>query len=425
MAVSTIEGTPQGALPAGSRMTGYDKKLRIRAQLKDIYVNLPGLYQRQGQAIPNGIYMKIDEMGQVSNEKITVSMKLPLSGSVVTGNRRLLGNEVAPTVKNGSIYRNNYKFAVRTETYNTRELDQRAMGLFDMHVKDLGTHASQFEGLQIRQALIKKFPTDMIDGDLAGVISQSWNPNVHVAGATDLNQPSYDTNNQNFINNIVASMYSVGGQLDNVQAGSATFRLMNKIALRALDKKLMPLEIGGNEAFVLAVSPLAASMFGDPTMGGSGATTSMGQVWVDHNRLSEKVQNWYGILGKFISSIGVDIYVVVDPKCPVVEPGGSSAPYTLTDRYVIEGDIDNRQNTTSGETKNKDVCVLLGKGALAKWEPEKLHMVKHEDDYGRILGTGYAGVRGIQRLEFDQASASNTSIEYYGSMLVFIDRFAY
>jgi len=425
MAVSTIEGIPQSVLPAGSRLTGYDKKLRIRAQLTDIYVNLTGLYRRSGQAIPNAIYMTLDEMGQASNEKITVTMKLPLSGGVITGNRRLLGNEVAPTTKNGSVYRNNYKFAVRTETYNTRELDQRAYGLFDMHVKDLGTHAAQFEGYQIRQAIIKKYPQDMIDGDLAGVISQQWNPNVFVAGATDANQPSYDTDNQNFINNIVASMYSVGGELDNVQAGAPTFRMMNKIALSALNKKLMPLEIEGQQAFVLVVSPQGASMFADPTMGGSGATTSMGQVWVDFNRLSEKVQNWYGIIGKFVSSIGVCLYVVVDVKCPSCEPGGSSAPYTLTPRYMIEGDIDNRQNTTSGETKNKDVGVLLGKGALVKWEPEKLHMVKHEDDYGRILGTGYAGVRGVQRLEFDATTATNTSREYYGSMLVFMDRYTY
>lgn len=425
MAVSTIEATAQGVLPAGSRMTGYDKKLRIRAQLKDIYVNLPGLYKTPGQSIPNGIYMKIDEMGQVSNQMITITMKLPLTGSVITGNRRLLGNEVSPVTKNGSIYRNNYKFAVRTETYNSRELDQRALGLFDMHVADLGTHAAQFEGKQIRQAIIKKFPMDMIDGDLVGVINQSWNPNVYVAGATDVRQPAYDTNNQNYINNIVASMYTVDGSLANGQAGSATFRMMNKLAIRALDKKLFPLDIEGKEAFVLVVSPLGATQFADPTMGGTGATTSMGQVWVTQNQLSEKVQNWYGIIGKFTSSIGVCIYVVVDPKCPVVEPGGSSAPYTLTDRYVEEGDVDNRQNSTSGENKNKDVGFLLGRGAIVKWEPEKMHMVKHSDDYDRLLGTGYAGVRGIQRLEFNQETANNTSIEYYGSMLVFMDRYSY
>ena len=198
--------------------------------------------------------------------------------------------------------------------------------------------------------------------------------------------------------------------------------MLNKIALRALQKKLMPIEIGGNEAFVLVLSPLQASIFNDPTLSTAGSTQSMGSVWTDYNRLSEKVQNWYGVLGKFMSTIGVDIYVTVDPKCPVVEPGGSAAPFTLTPRYVIEGDIDNRQNTTATETKNKDVGILLGKGAVVEWEPEKLHMVKHEDDYGRILGTGYAGTRGIQRLEFDAATATDTSIEYYGSMLCFMDR---
>jgi len=265
----------------------------------------------------------------------------------------------------------------------------------------------------------------MIDGDLLGVVSQKWNPNIFIAGATDSDQPDYDSTNQDFINNIVLSMWTVGNSLSNVQAGAATFRMMNKIALRALAKKLMPLEIGGNQAFVLVMSPLSASIFADPTMGGSSGTQTMGQVWVDYERLSEKVQNWYGVIGKFITTIGVDIYVVVDHKCPSCEPGGSAAPFTLTPRYVIEGDIDNRQNTTAGETKNKDICVLLAKGALVEWEPEKLHMVKHEDDYGRILGTGYAGVRGIMRLEFDATTATDDTMEYYGSMLCFMDRFAY
>lgn len=408
-------------LPAASRLQGYDKKLRFRATLKDVYVNLPGLYKRTEQQIPNAIYMKVDEMSQVSNTKITITMKLPLSGDVVTGNSRLIGNEVGPSTKSGTIYRNNYKFAVKTETYNTRELDQRYLGLYDQHVKDLGTHAQQFKGLQIRQALVKRFPDDMIAGDLLGEseVVQKWNPNVFIQGLVDTEQPAYDSTNQDYINNIADAMYAVQNSWENSQAGAANFRMLNKIALRALSKKIMPLDIGGNDAYLLVISPLSASIFTDPNL-----TTnhSYGNVWTSYNRLSERVQNWYGVIGKFMSSIGVDIYVTVDPKCPSVLPGGSSAPWTLLPGYVEMGDTDNRNHSN---TKTRDIGILLGKGALVEWEPEKLHMVKHEDDYQRILGTGYAGTRGIQLLTFDGPTKTDTSIEYYGSMLCMMNRWAY
>jgi len=414
-----IAASPQ--LPAASRMVGFDKKLRFRAVLKDIYVNLPGLYNRTEQTIPNGIYMKVMETEQVSNTKITITMKLPLTGGVVTGNDRLLGNEVAPTTKTGTIYRNNYKYAVRTETYNTRELDQRYLGLFEQHVKDLGVHAQQHKGFQIRQALVKRFPADMIAGDLLGEsgVVQLWNPNVFVQGLADSEQPSYDSTNQDYINNIADAMYAVSNSWTNSQAGAANFRMMNKIALRALEKKIWPLDIGGNDAYVLTMSPLSASIFTDPNLT---TNNSYGSVWTSFNRLSDRVQNWYGVIGKFMSSIGVDIYVVVDPKCPSVLPGGSSAPWTLTPGYVEMGDVDNRNHSN---TKTRDICILHGKGALVEWEPEKLHMVKHEDDYGRILGTGYAGTRGIQLMTFDSATQTDTSIEYYGSMLCMVNRWAY
>lgn len=410
----TAEISALGQLPSASRMVGYDKKLQMRATLKDIYVNLPGLYSREGQSIPNGIYMKIDQLGNTSANKLNVTMKLPLTGSVVPGNDRLLGNEKSPDTKAGTLYRNNYKFAVRTEKYNTRKLDQQYLGLYDQHVRDLGTHSAQHKGKQIRQALIKRYPNDMLAGDLLGVISQAWNPHVFIQGLADTEQPSYDSTNQTYINYIADAMYAVTNAWTQSQAGAANFRMLNKIALRALDKKIMPLEIEGNDAFILTISPLSASIYTDPVLSGS-----HGAVWTDFNRLSDKVQNWYGIIGKFKTSIGCDIYIVVDPKCPTVLPGGSSAPWTLTPGFVEEGDVDNRNLSNS---KTRDIGILLGKGALVEWEPEKLHMVKHEDDYGRIQGTGYAGTRGIQMLTFD--NAGGTSLEYYGSMLCIMHRWA-
>jgi len=411
---ATIAAVTQ--LPAASRVQGYAKRLRFRAKLKDIYVNVQGLYNKTEQALPNAIYAQVEGTENVGNRQITVTFKRPLAGSVVTGNDRLLGNEVEPDTIAGTIYRNNYKFAVRTETYNTRALDQKPYGLFDAHIKELGDHARQQEGYEIREALLRRYPSDMIAGDLSGVITQHWNPHFFVQGATTTNQPAYDSTASDFVNNIVTSIVSVGGSLTQTQAGAATFRMLNKIALRALDKKLKPLQIGGEDAYILTISPLNASIYTDPNL-----TASHGAVWTSIAQLSEKIQNWYGVIGKFMTSIGVCIYVTVDPKLSTLLPAGTN-PYTLTPGYVVAGDVDNR-NYSNANTR--DAGILHGKGALVKWEPEKMHMVKHEDDYGRILGTGYAGVRGIQMLTYDQTSPTDTSIEYYGSMVCIMNRWAY
>lgn len=399
---SEISGQTQ--LQADARQIGYDKKLRMRATLRDVYVNRQGLYNAKTQSIPNEAYMRVEE--QSGAEKIRLYLKVPLSGSVVTGNDRLIGSEVSPTVKTATLYRNNYKFAVAVENYNTRYLEQKEIGLFDAHVKELGDHAAQQEGLGIRQALLRTYDDSMIAGDLSG-LTQLWNPHAFVQGVTDANQPAYDYT--------AATYLEALGDAINA-ATEPSFRMLNRLALRALSKLLDPMTIEGEDAFILAVGPGVASMLSDPTFG-SGTTQSLGGIWQNTANLSEKVQSWYGILGKFRSAIGVSIYIVVDQKAPVVDLGGSDGSWSLTPKYVLPGDVDQRTGTNLF-----DVSVLLGKNAVAKWETEKLSYKTHQDDYGRISGHGYVGSRGIQLCRYDQASPNDTSNEYYGSMLVFTKR---
>lgn len=405
-------------LAASSRIVGYDKKIQMRATLRDFYVNHQGLYNAKDQAIPDAIYMKIGESGNVSNRSIVVTMKLPLTGTVVTGNTRALGTEKDLTTKHGTVYRNNYKYVVKTEQYNTRKLDQEAYGLYDQHVKDLGPHARQFEGKAIRQALLLKYATFMDAGDLSGVITQRWNPHVFVQGATDANQPVYDSTESDWVDNIATAIESVSGALATQnQAGAANFRMVGRIALRALDKKIKPIVINGEDAYVLSVSPLSGQIFTDPTL-----ANSFGSVWTDIARLNaEKKQTWSGLIGAYKSPSGVTIYITVDQKLPSILPAGAG-PYTLTAGFVDEGDVDSRSYSNAS---TRDVGVLHGQGALVKYDPEKLHMREHLDDYDRIKGVGYFGVSGIQRLEFDQESPDDTSNEYYGSMLCIMNRWAY
>jgi len=409
-----------GQLEAAALITGFDKQLRRRAMLKDIYAPLPGvqgLYNRQEQEIPNAIWMKFDEKALQGSNSARVTMKLPLSGAPVLGNTRMIGTEEGPVTKSATVYRNDYKKAVRVHTYGVRKVDQESYGLYKMHINDLGTWAAEYKGLDIRTCMVQTVGMTLWFGDTQNLAIPFWHPHVYVGGATDANQPAFDTNLTGYTNNIVNSILSAGGgALTPTNAQTFIFRTMNRLVLMALDKKIKPLQIGGQDSFLFVVSPHQASLFGDPTFN---TANSAAALWYQQNRVNQTAQNWNGLLGMYKSSAGADVYIVVDQRCPTVLPSGTAEPYTLTAGYVWPGDTDLRNRTNPNV---RDACMFYGKGAAMEWEPEKLHFVKQDDEYARIMGHGVAGVVGRQQVHYDQANPDNTSFEYYGSIMALMAR---
>ena len=239
----------------------------------------------------------------------------------------------------------------------------------------------------------------------------------YVAGAADADQPDYDANLATYTNNIVAAIMASGGNsLTPVAAQTATFRMFNKVAIEAMDRKIWPLDIAGEDAYILTVSPLQASVINDATYNATGGWASQ---WYAVNRLPEKTQMWYGILGAFKAPSGCTIYVTVDPRLASLLPTGSAEPFSLTAGYVWPGGVD-RRNYANPNTR--DASILHGKAGITNWEPEQMHFVTQDDDYARIMGHGIAGVRGLQQVQFDQVNPNSATREYYGSMIVVLAR---
>jgi len=402
-------------LPEQSQIRGYDKVLRTRATVKDVYTNHSGLFDRTERMIPNAIYMKIDGKGETNSD--TITLKTPINGEPILGNRRLVGTEEEPETKAATIYRNNYRKAVRTENYGVRELDQAPYGLYKKHIGELSKWAREYEGLEIRQAVLERVGMTLLEGDTAGVAPQEWNPNFYVQGAVDADQPVFDPDMATYTSAIVSAIIAAGGFAQTAPQ-AATFQLMNQLCFEALDRKLWPLKIDNNDAYIFVVSELQSTIFADPTW----SANTGGAVWIQRNQLPDRVQKWNGIIGKFEGSIGADIYVVTDPRCPTLIPSGTAEPFGLTAGYMWPGDVDLRRRNNPNV---RDACFLLGQAAIAKWDAEPLHFVKQDDDYDKIMGTGIAGVRGIQQVQFDQQNPNATSREYYGSMVVVMARPSY
>jgi hypothetical protein len=106
---------------------------------------------------------------------------------------------------------------------------------------------------------------------------------------------------------------------------------------------------------------------------------------------------------------------------PTLIPSGTAEPWGLRAGYVWpqEDDLRERDNALT-----RDACILHGAGGIANFEQEKMHFITQDWDYEVRNGKGYAGVRGIQQLQFDTTptDATGASRAYYGSAIVVCGR---
>ena len=375
-------------LAANSRVHGYDKQLRSKALLEDIYSKLSGQYNTEKKTIPNAIYMQIDDGALSNSEDATITMKLKLSGAAIYGNNFAIGAEELPATRAMTIYRNNLRKVVATPGYGKRKLDQDAYGLFDKHIDELADFAKEHEGLEIRQAIVERFGETLLHGDTQAVCVPHWNRNIFVSGnPLRTCRPAFSTNLATYTQNLVNAVLAAGGGAIAPTVGQTLNQPnLSNASNFALQQRIARLSIPGlpgGQGFILTMSELQATYLGDPAW----SQRNLGSLFIARSSLPEKVQNWPGVLGAY-----KDFLLVVDPRQPTITVGGSSAPYTLGAGYMWPGEVDQR-NRSDAETL--DTFFVLGKNAVWNWNPEKLHHIEQVDDYGAIVGHGTALVRGV------------------------------
>ena len=415
---------PPGQLPAPSMRTGYNARMRARAALTDIWANISDLYNKKSNTVPNAALWMLDSEPETKgSNNVRVSFRLPHTGAAVEGNTRMVGTEELPQTKTGTFYRNNWGHAVSVESYGNRYLDQQYLKLFDEHVDACGIWAKQYRGRSIRTAFLERHSPNLLVGDTAAVCTAEWNPHFYIGGLSYDAQPVYSSNLSTYTNNICAGILTAsGGSFVNQPVScSLNIRLINNLARKAQEELDDPLEIGGNQAYVLTIDNLQASIMSDPSF----STNTLGVVYRDIAQLPDKVQNWYGLLGMVRCPAGVDIYIVVDPKQPTLLPSGSAEPFGLSAGYVFEGDDLSRLLLTNARIRS--TAFLVGKGAIGCWEPEKMHWVEQDEEYHRIMGHGVKGVWGYSLPIYDQVTpvVTPSTREYHGGMVVVLSRPAY
>jgi hypothetical protein len=403
----------------------FSKTLRRQAIPKSIYANITGeriLYKRQELPMPSAVIERLspEEIGGANN--VRVGLKVTPNANILRSNAVAMGTEVKPVVKSGTLYRNNYRIVFQDKPgYGEHKLDAEFYRLYEEHVRDLAPHAAAEEDLEIHMGLVETNGWNLQTGSTASVCPAQWNRHVFVANAgTIWQQPAFHPNWATYTNRIVSAMNTASG-------GSGTFpqtaaqmlsgRVMDELVRFAFLRRLWPLMIGGNQAFVLTVSQLQAARFS--------STRFVDNLGTRYTRVDDikdsKVQNWYGMIGKWMSAAGADIYIVRDDRLATLIPSGTAAPYGLQAGYMWPTSNDQRQLENPIV---RDASILHGSGALYLLEPEKMHMISQDWDYNVRNGVGYAGVRGYQQMQFDLSPVDPTGAarEYFGSVLVVLGR---
>jgi len=413
------------ALPAPSQIRKYSLDLQRQAISKDIYVNLRAdavVYQHEEQmSIPNGIYQKISGGVMSGSNSVRVTFKETVNANILRGRAVAVGTEVAPATLTGDLFRNNYRFVVQAPPgYGEDRLDAEPYKLYETHVKDLSPHAAAEEGLEIRMAYLETYGWNLMAGSTVNLCPAQWNRHFYVAGVPTLaQQPAFHPTYATYTNRIVGAMNLASGSTGTFPQTAAQMLsglVMDQLARFAWQRRVLPLVINGHQAFVLSISDLQAIRFSNPNF-----VDTLGNRWVAMNNLDEKTQNWYGILGRWASAAGPHIYVVVDDRLPSLIPTGTAEPFGLTPGYMWPTDLDlrNLDNPLA-----RDASILHGKGGVVNFEQEKMHMISDDYDYNIRNGAGYAGVRGIQQLQFDTTPADPTGAGriQMGSAIVVLGR---
>jgi len=402
---------PPQQLAANSIIRGYDKELRMKSALDDIYEDSKGMYVLEKEQIPNAIRMIVDKTEKTKSNNVTITMMLRLGGMGVYDPNPLIGTEGRVRTKSFTIYYNIARKAVTTPGYGPDYQDAKPYGLYEKFVDQLAVWNREHHGLSIRQTILEQFGEALVHGRTLPFCQRNWTPNILVAGMGWRNmQVPYNVNRANYTTAIVNRIVLSGG---NALAPIVTQTLnapnLSNAANIALARRIMMLQIAGlpgGKGWILTMGEIQATYLGDATW----SQRNLGSLYIAKASLPEKVQNWRGVMGAYKNFL-----LVQDMMQPTLIISGTSEPWGLTAGYVYPGDDDQRQR---GDQFTRDTVFINGKACVVDWQKEALRFVRQLDDYEYIDGRGTSVCEGVQMPIYDQQVPGLQTHEQYSSMVM-------
>jgi hypothetical protein len=410
MGIGVLPPTP---LAANSIIRGYDKELRMKEALDDIYEDSKGMYVLEKEQVPNAIRMMVDKTEKVKSNNVTITMVLRLGGTGVYDPNMLIGTESRPVTKTFTIYYNIVRKAVTSPGYGPDFQDAKPYGLYEKWIDQLAQWNKDHHGWSIRQTILEQYGESLVHGRTAPFCQRNWTPNILVAGmGWRQMQVPYNTNRANYTTAIVNRIVtSGGGSLAPIVSQTLNAPNLTNANNLALENRVMMLQIGGlpgGKGWVLTMGEIQAAYLGDATW----SQRNLGSLYIAKAALPDKIQNWRGVMGAY-----KNLLLVQDMMQPTLIISGTSEPWGMTAGYVEPGDNDQRQR---GNALTRDTAFILGKASVVDWQKEALRHVTQDDDYKYVMGHGTARCEGVQMPIYDQQVPVAGTHEQYSSMVMIL-----
>lgn len=387
MGVGVLAPTP---LAGNSIIRGYDKQLRMKAVLDDIYESLSGMYVLDKKSFPtDALRLKVDAKAKADSNNITITMVLRLQGAGVYDPNVAIGTEARPVTRSFICRKNIVRKTVTSPGYGPDAEDASPYGLYKNWINQLAIWNKEHHGWSIRQALLEQFGETLVHGRTLGASARNWSPQFLVGGLGRINmRVNYNIDRAAFSTSIINRILLSGaGSMNPLVTQTLNMPNLSNGNLLALQRRIEMLDIPGlpgGQGWVITFSEIQGMYLGDPAW----SARNLGAYYITKAALPEKVQNWRGVMGVFKNFL-----LVQDMRQPTIRVEGTSAPFTLTAGYVLMGDVDNRQRDNLW---TRDTAFILGRGCVVDWCTMPVRHIRQDDDYKMVEGHGTAKVEGVQ-----------------------------
>ena len=365
---------------------------------------------KKPQQIPDAAFFKLtgDNAGA---RDVTIPLFKNFVGAMQEGDLiDMRGNEESLVQKSFKMQCNTIAHAHTAENYGNTAREKAPYKFTEASAKKEGIYFKEYFGKYRRQALVEVQSSNLLE--YPHYNSAALNPNWFVAGVDDDDQPSYSMVYQNFCDNLVHAMNTAGTEVD----AAVSPHFINRLQEWCFDR-LDPLEDGDGQYFILSLPSPQVTWLKHPVN-----ERGFGQML--RQNFDGKTLPRYHLPGLVFA---VDKMVIVeDMRYPTATisgtPSASAGTHdgTLTIQYrgpgrADDGSSDPRDKTASG----RQLGMVIGKGALCEWFPEKLHQEYDFKEYDRKYGTGLFGIYGVKACIYDQTDTTHSyTTQYMGSAVV-------
>lgn len=374
-----------------------DNMLFMESLQPDPLINSPELTQtvevglRDVITMPDSIFVDVtpkDDKGKASRTIELIFMS-SFDMDPIEGNTQFIGNEGQIELKYTSIQANDWAGGITEDTFGIdfRELD--VYGAYDKIRPGLGRWLGEVRALYARQALCQRISQNQTSAPVSATqgISHNW----YVPSRSTAAQPAYDSTTADHVN-------LIGIELDAADTNAVlTVPEILKMNQHVQDSYLEPVMIEGTPMYVLLASPTVIRRLRDPSVSNS---------WGAYYNLVGSTDNIRKVVPGAQFVIDDRVVVVKDQRSPTLTAAGAGSSWTFTFGYLKYGRSTSRTSSTGAGFY--DVNILLGKGALVKYEPEAPHFETQPDEYTKFRGNGLFGAVGYTAPTWDLDSADQT-----------------